>query len=54
MDSWQEFSELLVKLTPSFMKQIFRNKPLFYKVIAVAICIELVVVYFICVKAFSQ
>lgn len=53
LESWKEFSELLSKITPDFMKKIYRNKPLFYTTITIAICIELIVAYFIYTKTFS-
>ena len=46
-ESWAEFSSLLIKFTPSVLKALYRNKPLFITSLLLVLLIELAVAYFL-------
>lgn len=45
--AWNDFNQLVIKLTPNFIYKIYKNKPLFWLLIIVAIILEIVIGFWI-------
>lgn len=46
-DAWNEFNQLLIKLTPNFIYKIYQNKPLLWLLIIFAITLDLVIGFWV-------
>ncbi len=44
-ESWHEFNQLIARHTPQFIKDIYKNKPLFYTLVVIAVCIEITIAF---------
>lgn len=49
-ESWQEFNQLIARYSPQLLKDIYKNKPLFYTLIVIVVSIELIVALFVYFK----
>ncbi|WP_205341952.1 hypothetical protein [Denitrificimonas caeni] len=46
-EAWNEFNQLIIKLTPDFIYKIYKNKPVFWLLLIFAITLEIVIGFWI-------
>ncbi len=46
-EAWNEFNQLIIKLTPDFIYKIYQNKPFFWLLLIFAITLEIVIGFWI-------
>lgn len=46
-DIWGEFNQLMIRLTPNFIYKIYKNKPLFWFLLTLAIALEVIIGFWI-------
>jgi hypothetical protein len=45
--AWNEFNQLIIKLTPKLIYNIYQNKPLFWLLVVIAISLEIFIGFWI-------
>jgi len=46
-ESWSEFSAIALRVMPRFLKDLYKNKPLFIFTVLAVIILEITVAYFL-------